>query len=197
MEEHIRRPFSLKRRIVRTSAWLIRAKVTRGAAVAIYRPDGTLLLVKSRARDSSKWGLPGGFSKAAESSLTTAIREVEEETGLQLPIQQAQEVAHYIQPWAWHLDVLYRFILEQDVDDSQLALRGRPRSLEIKDACWADIDDPTDMQSIHLTDETTLALSVMKRDDNPGIRALQFLYYYDGRNHHHNEDGYERREGRS
>jgi ADP-ribose pyrophosphatase YjhB (NUDIX family) len=177
-EDRIRRSFSLKRRIVRTTAWIIRA-------------DGLILLVRSRARDSSKWGLPGGFSKAIEPPIQTVRREVFEETGLNIQLQQRHEIAHYIQPWAWHLDVLYRFDLDEET--SRLAATGAleanlPRSLEISERRWIDLDNPNEMVNVELTDEAFLALSVLKRNGNHGIKSLWFLYYYDGNNPHHEED---------
>lgn len=51
-----------------------------GARCVIEDPDGRVLL--QLRGDMQVWGLPAGFCEAAESVLTTLIREVAEETGL-------------------------------------------------------------------------------------------------------------------
>jgi ADP-ribose pyrophosphatase YjhB (NUDIX family) len=43
-------------------------------------PDGTVVLM--RRRDSEKWGFPGGLMDWGEDAVTTAQRELAEETGL-------------------------------------------------------------------------------------------------------------------
>jgi len=55
--------------------------VKRVAKVAIIR-NGNLLM--GRRRDSGKWTEPGGHLEAGESPLQGAIREVKEETGVEL-----------------------------------------------------------------------------------------------------------------
>ena len=54
------------------------------AAVALFDSDGNILLL--RRKDNHKWTLPGGTLDFRESLTDCAIREVREETGLQIQI---------------------------------------------------------------------------------------------------------------
>jgi 8-oxo-dGTP diphosphatase len=54
------------------------------AAVALFDSDGNILLL--RRKDNDKWTMPGGTLDFGESLADCAIREVCEETGLQIRI---------------------------------------------------------------------------------------------------------------
>jgi ADP-ribose pyrophosphatase YjhB (NUDIX family) len=54
------------------------------AAVALFNSSGNILLL--RRRDNDKWTMPGGTVDFGESMTDCAIREVREETGLQIRI---------------------------------------------------------------------------------------------------------------
>jgi 8-oxo-dGTP diphosphatase len=54
------------------------------AAVALFDSGGNILLL--RRKDNDKWTLPGGTLDFGESLTYCAIREVREETGLQIRI---------------------------------------------------------------------------------------------------------------
>ena len=51
-----------------------------GATVAVTREDGRVLL--ARREEDGYWVFPGGFSELGENVAQTAVREVQEETGL-------------------------------------------------------------------------------------------------------------------
>lgn len=53
-----------------------------GMSVISHLPDGSIVLV--RRRDNGKWAIPGGIVNWGENLRTSAARELEEETGLQL-----------------------------------------------------------------------------------------------------------------
>ncbi|MGK7871848.1 MAG: NUDIX hydrolase [Xenococcaceae cyanobacterium] len=53
-----------------------------GTTIIPILPDGRIVLV--RRRDTKTWGLPGGMVNWGENIRTTAYRELEEETGLEL-----------------------------------------------------------------------------------------------------------------
>lgn len=53
-----------------------------GMSVISLLPDGRMVLV--RRRDNGKWAIPGGIVNWGEDLITSATRELEEETGLQL-----------------------------------------------------------------------------------------------------------------
>jgi ADP-ribose pyrophosphatase YjhB (NUDIX family) len=54
------------------------------AAVALFNSSGNILLL--RRKDNDKWTMPGGTLDFGESMADCAIREVREETGLQIRI---------------------------------------------------------------------------------------------------------------
>lgn len=56
------------------------------AGAIITNEDGQILL--QRRRDKDKWGFPGGAMEIGESADETAKREVEEETGLKIKIEE-------------------------------------------------------------------------------------------------------------
>jgi ADP-ribose pyrophosphatase YjhB (NUDIX family) len=51
-----------------------------GAAIVVLDPGGRILLM--RRSDTGRWGLPGGGAEPGSSFAQTALRELEEETGL-------------------------------------------------------------------------------------------------------------------
>ena len=61
---------------------IIRVKV--GVGVIVVDDSGEILLEKRR--DNGMWGLPGGGIEPGESVYETALREVKEETGLDIEI---------------------------------------------------------------------------------------------------------------
>jgi 8-oxo-dGTP diphosphatase len=124
------RPAAAWLRVYRVLAWLTQPKYTIGAMVQVCRPSGEILLVRQRLRTPSLWGLPGGFKKPQESAAEAAVREVREETGLEVQIGEADLVAQYEQPWAHHLDTL--FAIRHD----DTAAPARRMSMEIAELGW-------------------------------------------------------------
>lgn len=53
-----------------------------GTTIIPLLPDGRMVLI--RRRDTGQWGLPGGMVDWGEDIMTTARRELKEETGLTL-----------------------------------------------------------------------------------------------------------------
>lgn len=53
-----------------------------GVSIVPMLPDGQIVLV--RRRDNGKWALPGGMVDWGEDISTTALRELKEETGLDM-----------------------------------------------------------------------------------------------------------------
>lgn len=54
-----------------------------GSGAAIFDADGRVLLVR-HTYGRLNWEVPGGFSEPGESPIETAVREVREETGLEV-----------------------------------------------------------------------------------------------------------------
>ena len=57
---------------------------TVGAIVVLRDGSGAVLLVRQAYK--GRWGLPGGLSRRGEEPYDTALREVQEETGLRIEI---------------------------------------------------------------------------------------------------------------
>ena len=77
-----------------TNASLTYVKV--GVGVIVIDGKGRILL--ERRSDNGMWGLPGGGIETGESVCETALREVQEETGLKIEITGL--VGVYSEPWA-------------------------------------------------------------------------------------------------
>jgi 8-oxo-dGTP pyrophosphatase MutT (NUDIX family) len=61
------------------------AELTAGTAAVIFDSGGQHILL-TRRRDNGRWCLPGGMMEAGESAAESCIREVKEETGLNVRI---------------------------------------------------------------------------------------------------------------
>lgn len=55
-----------------------------GIGVIILNPDGHVLIGKREGSHAPYWSIPGGYLEAGESFEAAAIREVKEETGLDI-----------------------------------------------------------------------------------------------------------------
>lgn len=55
------------------------------AGIVVFDKQGRVLL-QNRSKDEAQWGFPGGVMELGESAAETAIREVREETGLDVKI---------------------------------------------------------------------------------------------------------------
>ncbi|KGK59408.1 NUDIX domain-containing protein [Xanthomonas cannabis] len=70
-----------------------------GCGAFIQRADGRLLLVlRGRAPEQGHWGLPGGKVDWMETVEATVVREVLEETGLQVHPQRVLCVVSHFEP---------------------------------------------------------------------------------------------------
>ena len=56
----------------------------KASVIAMPHPDFPELFLHGKRRDTKKWTLPGGCSEGGETTLETALRELDEETGIQL-----------------------------------------------------------------------------------------------------------------
>ena len=55
-----------------------------GIGVILVNPDGHILIGKREGSHAPYWSIPGGYLEAGESFEAAAIREVKEETGLDI-----------------------------------------------------------------------------------------------------------------
>src|SRR5215470_6566474 len=88
---------------------LINPSVMVGAMALIQDDQGRVLLVEHTYRRQVPWGLPGGWLKNAESPERGLFREVLEETGLHVRVEQLLAADF----WAGsQFDLLYRCRIE-------------------------------------------------------------------------------------
>ncbi len=66
--------------------WVYYARNALGAALAIEGPGGILLVQRSHDPYEGQWMLPAGFVEYGEFAEESAVREAEEETGLQVEL---------------------------------------------------------------------------------------------------------------
>lgn len=90
------------------------AKKFLGAAAVIFNKDGQVLLVKHNY-GRLNWELPGGGAEDRESIVETALREVREETGLQVAARQTTGIYYEAQD-----DMLHFVFLCQPLDADAL-----------------------------------------------------------------------------
>jgi len=74
-------PEPVRQRAVRVAS----PSYTLGAQARVERDDGRVLLVKAAYR--WRWGMPGGLMDAGEGPENAAVREVREETGLEIVVE--------------------------------------------------------------------------------------------------------------
>ena len=147
LEVFRRLPVKARRQVVRT----VSPSFTAGALAVIRRNDQLLLIWPIYRRG---WGLPGGLLNKGEHPLDAALREVQEETGLEIEATGPGEVV---------VDVVARrldFVFPCRVLDDAAAAVVRPRSVELARAEWFSLKDLP-----RLLPETVTALEAL---DNPG-----------------------------
>ena len=69
-------------RYIKTVMGIIFRHPITGATIVPVLPDGRIVLIQRK--DTGQWGLPGGIVDWGEDILSTAKRELKEETGLEL-----------------------------------------------------------------------------------------------------------------
>lgn len=121
----------LIKRAARVAAYAIMPKFTTGALV-VARDGHRVVLVRKRS-SAIEWGFPAGYMSYREDILTTARRELAEETGLTAPIDSANHIRSHRQPWMLHIDHVFL-----------VHATGAPHTrdaLEIAESRWFDVDD--------------------------------------------------------
>jgi 8-oxo-dGTP diphosphatase len=75
-------PFWGKRQLL----WLLNAHFVVGAVALIHDGNGRVLVAKHTYRGGPPWGLPGGWVRRGEDPAQTVVREIREETSLEVEI---------------------------------------------------------------------------------------------------------------
>ena len=112
------------------------------AAVALFDPSGNILLL--RRKDNDKWTMPGGTLDFAESLTHCAVREVREETGLQIRITGL--IGTYTDP---HILIAYSdgevrqeftFVYAAEIESGKLKIDD-----ESKQAAWVPLSSAVEL----------------------------------------------------
>ena len=109
-----------------------------GAICVIERPDAAVLLIRNTYRKA--WGFPGGFLKRGESPADAVRREVLEEVGAAVTIDDNPRVV--VDAAFRRVDVIFR---GRPLDDAE-AEDITPRSPEILAARWFRPDELPELQ---------------------------------------------------
>lgn len=68
-----------------------------GVGVIVWRKDQVLLVQRGRPPRQGQWGLPGGVVELGETVAEAALREVREETGLEVELGEVVTVVDLIE----------------------------------------------------------------------------------------------------
>src|ERR687887_814170 len=116
-----------------------RAVSAGGVVLAEPRPDAPVALVAHRsARGTLQWTLPKGAQEAGETVADTALREVREETGLDVELIGPLDTIDYWFVWAPEQTRYHKFVhyyLMRAVG-GDLALHDR----EMEEARWFEME---------------------------------------------------------
>lgn len=115
--------------------------MTEGTLVYIFRGDHILLAMKKRGFGVGKWNGAGGKLHPGETPLKAAVREVQEEIGVNVVLAQPHGRIHFHDPagaeWLVHV-----FRTEDYHGEPQETDEMRPQWFPIAaipyDVCWAD-----------------------------------------------------------
>lgn len=120
--------------------WFRHAKFMVGVTGIVRDPDGNVLLLKHRLWPEHRpWGLPTGYANKGERFEDTIVREVREETGLDVEVGR---LAHLKSGYQLRVEVAY----EARVTGGTLNVD----SLEILEARWfTPYDLPDGLQESH------------------------------------------------
>lgn len=94
-------------------------KKTKTAGVAVLAEDTGRVLMLQRSltgkKDGGKWEFPGGHVEKGEAHHEAAVREWEEETGIQFPTTGQWSNNHWISPDKKYMGLIYRLPNESDI----------------------------------------------------------------------------------
>lgn len=110
------------------------------AAVVLRDAEGKVLTV--RKRGTSRFMLPGGKPEPGEEPRQAALREVQEETGLEILPDALVELGRFAAPAANEPDhqVISDAFIADDLDEALLLEELRPAA-EIEEIRWSTLDE--------------------------------------------------------
>jgi ADP-ribose pyrophosphatase YjhB (NUDIX family) len=135
------RRFPFAQSLLLVAARTVAARFTVGVVGVVLDDAGQVLVVEHVFHPRSPWGLPGGWLVSGESPSVGLVREIAEETGLDVEVLRPLliEVARYR---GRHLDVAYLCAARGDVTALNL-------SREILDYKWLPPGDVPRMADFH------------------------------------------------
>ncbi|MEV7223910.1 NUDIX domain-containing protein [Streptomyces sp. NPDC093681] len=139
MRRLLTRLWRLLRPVQSRVMWLVNAKFVVGVTGVVRDDEGRVLMLKHRLwAPGRQWGLPSGFAHKGEDFRQTVVREVREETGLDV------EVGRLVM-----LNNGLRTRLEVAFEARLLGGELRLDPFEILEARWCRPDDlPEDVQPV-------------------------------------------------
>ncbi|MBB1247227.1 NUDIX domain-containing protein [Streptomyces durbertensis] len=122
--------------------WLTRAKFMVGVTGVVRDDAGRVLLLRHRMwPEGRQWGLPSGYAVKGEEFTATVVREVREETGLDVAVGRLV-----------HLKSGFRLRIEVAYEATLLGGELRIDPFEILEARWFAPDElPSGLQDLHRT----------------------------------------------
>ena len=85
--------------------WWLNAKYAVGVTAVIFNERGEVLFLEHAFRSRYPWALPGGWMERREQPLEAVAREVREETGLEIQVEDVLTARTFTRP---RMDVVYR-----------------------------------------------------------------------------------------
>lgn len=122
-------PEPVRQRAVRAAS----PSYTLGAQARVEREDGRVLLVKASYR--WRWGMPGGLMDAGEGPAEAVIREVKEETGLDIVLDPDPIVL--VETSMQRVNFIYRAVPAPGADPDDI----RAQAAEILELGWFQPDE--------------------------------------------------------
>jgi 8-oxo-dGTP diphosphatase len=106
--------------------------------VIVWKGGKVLVVRRGKAPRDGQWSIPGGAQEVGETVRETAVREVREETGLEIAVTGLVDVVDFIEPDGGD-GVRFHYTL---VDLGAEWLAGDPiPDSDVAEAEWADVAD--------------------------------------------------------